>query len=69
MPWPRRKRIAALKESCREAGIPSIYVNDNFGKWRSDFKALIRSLLEDKTRGREIVRNCSSRASSMITLS
>jgi len=49
------QRIAALKESCREAGIPSIYVNDNFGKWRSDFKALIAHCLEDKTRGREIV--------------
>src|SRR6185369_11148512 len=36
-------------------GIPSIYVNDNFGKWRSDFKALIAHCLEDKTRGREIV--------------
>jgi len=35
------QRIAALKESCREAGIPSIYVNDNFGKWRSDFKAVV----------------------------
>ena len=49
------QRIAALKESCREAGIPSIYVNDDFGKWRSDFKALIAHCLEDKTRGREIV--------------
>src|SRR6185436_837063 len=49
------QRIAALKESCREAGIPSIYVNDNFGKWRSDFKALIAHCLEDKTRGQEIV--------------
>jgi len=49
------QRIAALKESCREAGIPSIYVNDNFGKWRSDFKALIDHCVEDKPRGREIV--------------
>jgi len=49
------QRIAALKESCVEAGIPSIYVNDNFGKWRSDFKALIAHCLEDKTRGQEIV--------------
>ena len=49
------QRIAALQESCRQAGIPSIYVNDNFGKWRSDFKTLISHCVNDKTRGREIV--------------
>lgn len=49
------QRIAALQQSCRKAGIPSIYVNDNFGKWRSDFKTLISHCLNDKTRGQEIV--------------
>lgn len=50
------RKIAALKERCRSAGIPAIYVNDNFGKWRSDFKKLISHCLEDKTRGQEIVK-------------
>jgi nicotinamidase-related amidase len=58
--WPHAlqaaQRIAALQKTCRKAGIPSIYVNDNFGKWRSDFKKLISHCLKDKTRGREIVR-------------
>jgi nicotinamidase-related amidase len=49
------QRIAALRESCRKSGIPSIYVNDNFGKWRSDFKKLISHCLKDKTRGQKIV--------------
>jgi nicotinamidase-related amidase len=49
------QRIAALQSSCREAGIPSIYVNDNFGKWRSDFKSLIAHCLNDETRGQRIV--------------
>jgi nicotinamidase-related amidase len=52
---PAAKRIAALKKRCSEAGIPAVYVNDNFGKWRSDFKKLISHCLKDKTRGRKIV--------------
>ena len=52
---PAAKKIAALQERSRSAGIPSIYVNDNFGKWRSDFKKLVAHCLEDNTRGQEIV--------------
>jgi nicotinamidase-related amidase len=53
---PAAKRIAALKDRCKRAGIPSIYVNDNFGKWRSDFKKLVAHCLDDHTRGKEIVQ-------------
>ena len=52
---PAARRIAAFKKCCAVAGIPAIYVNDNFGKWRSDFKKLISHCLNDNTRGREIV--------------
>jgi nicotinamidase-related amidase len=52
---PTARRIAAFKKRCVDAGIPAIYVNDNFGKWRSDFKKLISHCLDDNTRGREIV--------------
>lgn len=52
---PAAKQIAALKQTCRRAGIPAIYVNDNFGKWRSDFRTLISHCLEDRTRGRPVV--------------
>lgn len=52
---PAARRIAAFKKRCAVASIPSIYVNDNFGKWRSDFKKLISHCLDDNTRGREIV--------------
>ena len=31
------KRIARLKQRCQQAGIPTIFINDNHGKWRSDF--------------------------------
>jgi nicotinamidase-related amidase len=33
---PVAPRIAALKRRARAAGLPVIYVNDNFGQWRSD---------------------------------
>ncbi|MET3493345.1 cysteine hydrolase family protein [Variovorax boronicumulans] len=34
-------RIAALKARCRSASVPVIYANDNRGRWRSDFPALV----------------------------
>lgn len=52
---PAARRIAAFKQRCENAGIPAIYVNDNFGKWQSDFKKLVSHCLNDNTRGREIV--------------
>ena len=52
---PAARHIAAFKKRCAAAGVPAIYVNDNFGKWRSDFKRLISHCLNDNTRGREIV--------------
>lgn len=55
MPLPAAKNIASLKRGAKLAGIPAIYVNDNFGKWRSDFKKLISHCLEDNTRGQPIV--------------
>jgi len=33
---PVGPRIAELRRRARAAGIPVIYVNDNFGQWRSD---------------------------------
>jgi len=52
---PAAKKIAALKKRAAEAGIPAIYVNDNFGKWRSDFRNLVAHCVNDDTRGRPIV--------------
>jgi nicotinamidase-related amidase len=49
------KNLVRLKERANKAGIPSIYVNDNFGKWRSDFRAIVNSCLEDDVPGRKVV--------------
>jgi nicotinamidase-related amidase len=48
-------RIAALKAQAKKAGVPVIYINDNYGKWQSDFKKLIEHCLTGSERGREVV--------------
>jgi nicotinamidase-related amidase len=49
------KNIRALKQEAKKHEIPTIYVNDNFGKWQSDFNKLIDHCIQDNTRGREVV--------------
>jgi nicotinamidase-related amidase len=52
---PMARQIAALKTRAHQGGIPAIYVNDNFGRWRSDFSAQVDHCLRDGVRGRPIV--------------
>jgi nicotinamidase-related amidase len=47
-------RLAALKRRARALGIPAIYVNDNFGRWQSDFRKLLAHCLEPGVRGRPL---------------
>src|SRR2546425_4782850 len=51
---PMAKNIAALKKRARQAGIPSIYVNDNFGRWQSDFQKLIKHCLSEEVCGKPL---------------
>ena len=48
------KATAALRRRAKQAGVPVIYCNDNFGKWRSDFRSLLEHVLKDPVRGRPI---------------
>ena len=52
---PMAERLAALKRRAKAAGVPVIYVNDNFGKWQSDFKKILDHCLNDDVRGRPVV--------------
>jgi nicotinamidase-related amidase len=52
---PVGRNIARLKQRAKAAGIPSIYVNDNFGRWQSDFKKLVDHCRRDDERGKEFV--------------
>ena len=51
---PMAKKIKALKARAKKAGVPCVYVNDNFGKWQSDFKKLLEHCLDKNVRGSEI---------------
>jgi nicotinamidase-related amidase len=53
---PIANNIAALKRRARQAGIPVVYVNDNFGRWQSDFSKLLAHCLEDDVRGRPLAQ-------------
>ena len=33
------ERLAELKQRAKALGIAAVYVNDNYGRWRSDFKS------------------------------
>ena len=52
---PARKAadaIVALKRRAKAQKIPVVYVNDNFGRWRSDFTEVTDHVLHDGVRGR-----------------
>ncbi|PYZ97052.1 isochorismatase [Alteribacter lacisalsi] len=51
---PAADQIAALKKKAKELNIPVLYINDNYGKWQSDFQSLVNHCLENDVRGKEI---------------
>ena len=53
---PAAKRILDLKERAKNADVPIVYVNDNFGRWQSNFRAQIDHCLNDGVRGEPIAR-------------
>jgi nicotinamidase-related amidase len=53
---PMAHRLAALKKRARAAKVPAIYINDNFGRWQSDFRKLVHHVLHDGVPGEEVAR-------------
>jgi nicotinamidase-related amidase len=53
---PAAERIATLKTRLRSRGVPVIYVNDNFGRWRSDFRSQVDRCLGDGVIGAPVTR-------------
>ena len=51
---PAAARLRDLKRRAREAGVPVIYANDNFGRWRSDLSAVVERCLEPDCKGRPL---------------
>lgn len=53
---PASEKIATLKHELRSQGIPAIYVNDNFGRWKSDFAAQVRYCSRPDAPGRHVAQ-------------
>jgi nicotinamidase-related amidase len=49
-------RILALRERAHQAGVPVIYVNDNFGRWRSDFRSTVAACSDPSQPGHHVTR-------------
>ena len=48
--------IRRLKSRVRRAGVPVVYVNDNFGRWRSDFRRLVAHCSRARGPGSSVAR-------------
>lgn len=48
--------LARLKQRARKAGVATIYVNDNFGQWRSDTRELLKHCLRPESPGSSFVQ-------------
>src|SRR4051812_33581115 len=48
------RAVAALGQRARRADVPVIYVNDNFGRWRSDFRSILDHVLDGGCPGKPI---------------
>src|SRR4029434_4309292 len=51
---PMAGNLLRLKRRAQKAGVPVVYVNDNFGRWKSDFRRTVEHCAHHG-RGREVV--------------
>jgi nicotinamidase-related amidase len=65
---PMATHIAALKRRAKHVGIPAIYVNDNFGRWQSDFAKLLAHCLGDGVRGQPLAEQLRPEADDYFVL-
>src|SRR5258708_1441451 len=58
LPWALKlaNRLAKFCVRAHRFGLPVIYVNDNFGHWRSDFSEVFVHCTRRSARGREVSR-------------
>jgi nicotinamidase-related amidase len=49
------RRLAALAARARQARVPVIYVNDNFGRWQSDWRKVVEHCRDEHRAGHALV--------------
>ncbi len=52
---PIARNLLSFKKRARRAKVPVLYVNDNFGQWRSDASKLLKYCLRSEAVGRDFV--------------
>ena len=51
---PMARRLATFKRRATAGGVPAIYINDNFGQWRSDFRKTVAHCTSRSSPGRRV---------------
>jgi len=52
---PVARKIGALKQRANAAGVPVIFVNDNFKKWHDSFQTTMRHVEENSDEGKRMI--------------
>lgn len=52
--WTPARNIRRLRDRAHASRIPVIYVNDNWGRWRSDFKSIVADCMRPERPGAPI---------------
>jgi len=52
---PVARKIKELKQRANDAGVPVIYVNDNFEHWHDTFQSTIEHVQQNSNEGRRVV--------------
>jgi nicotinamidase-related amidase len=60
--------LARLKRRAATVGVPAIYINDNFGQWRSDFRRTVAHCTARSSPGHRLSRRLRPRASDYFVL-
>ena len=60
--------LAHLKRRAAAAGVPTIYINDNFGQWRSDFRRTVAHCTARSSPGHRVSRRLRPTASDYFVL-
>lgn len=57
LPWAQRMvdKLGPVMDRARQMDVPIVYVNDNFGHWRSNFNDVVRHCTREGARGRDVV--------------
>jgi nicotinamidase-related amidase len=65
---PMARRLERLARRARAARIPVVYVNDNFGRWASDWRRVLEACLEPDAPGRLLAERLQPREGDYFVL-